>query len=287
MLFRLSILVLVIGMAVCSVRPHAAAIPSGSGTQTADLAGVPLRLFTYRPDGCAVSGILLVFHGQERDASDCRNHAIPLGQSLCMLVVAPLFDAKRFPTWRYQRGGIVRRGTIEPVESQTVTLVPRLVAWIRAWEKRPDLGCAMLGHSAGGQFLDRVAAFAPNDARRIVIANPSTWVRPSLEIAAPYGFGGVYDRAVGEIALRRYLAAPVTVLLGQRDTGSDDLVTNDEAEQQGGTRFERGQNVFREARLAAQKHGWPFKWNLVVVPGIGHNARRIFASDEALTALKP
>jgi hypothetical protein len=122
---------------------------------------------------------------------------------------------------------------------------------------------------------------------RIVIANPSTWVRPSLDIAAPYGFGGVYDQPRGEAALRRYLAAPVTVLLGQKDIGSDDLVTNDEAEQQGGTRLERGQNVFREARLAAQKHGWPFNWHLVVIPGIGHNARRIFASDEALTALKP
>jgi hypothetical protein len=27
-----------------------------------------------------------------------------------------------------------------------------------------------------------------------VIANPSTWVRPSLDIAAPYGFMGISDR---------------------------------------------------------------------------------------------
>jgi hypothetical protein len=97
MLFRLSMLVLVIGVAVCSPRPYAAAIPNGSGTLTPDLNGVALQLFTYRPDNCAITGILLVFHGQERDASDYRTHAIPLGQRLCMLVVAPLFDAEPFP----------------------------------------------------------------------------------------------------------------------------------------------------------------------------------------------
>jgi hypothetical protein len=278
---------LALGIAACTIHPAKAAIPPGSGTQSADLGGVPLQVFTYRPDGCAISGILLVFHGLERDAAEYRNHAIPLGQRLCVLAVAPLFDAERFPTWRYQRGGIVRHGTVEPAENQTVALVPRLVAWIRAQENRPDLGYAMLGHSAGGQFLDRVAAFVSNDATRIVIANPSTWVRPTLDIAAPYGFGGVYDRAHGDAALRRYLAAPITVLLGEKDTGSDDLVTNDEADAQGGTRLERGQNVFREAAFTARQHGWPCNWRLVVVPGVGHNARRMFASDQALAALRP
>jgi hypothetical protein len=71
-----------------------------------------------------------------------------------------------------------------------------------------------LGHSAGGQFLARFAAFAENEATQIVIANPSSWVRPSLDIAAPYGFKGASDAAWGEAAVRRYLAAKITVLLG-------------------------------------------------------------------------
>jgi poly(3-hydroxybutyrate) depolymerase len=73
------------------------------GQQIADLHGVPLQIFTYRPSGCLLSGALLVFHGFERNAEAYRDDAIPLARRFCMLVVAPLFDEARFPTWRYQR----------------------------------------------------------------------------------------------------------------------------------------------------------------------------------------
>jgi pimeloyl-ACP methyl ester carboxylesterase len=259
------------------------AVPQGKAQLTADLDGTELTVFTWRPSGCEITGILLVFHGLGRNAPGYRNDAVPLGQALCRLVVAPLFDTARFPTWRYQRGGIVHDGAVLPEADWTVMLVPRLVEWTRQQEGRPELPYDLIGHSAGGQFLSRVAAFAPLEARRIVIANPSTWVRPSLDITAPYGFGG----AAGEAALKRYLGMPVTVLLGQEDTGSKDLATGEEADAQGATRLERGRNVFREARQAAAAHGWPFNWRLAIVPGAAHSAGKMFASDQALQALRP
>jgi pimeloyl-ACP methyl ester carboxylesterase len=266
---------------------EATAIPQGAGQQTATINGVPMQLFTYRPDGCAVTGMLLVFHGLGRNVAGYRDYAIPLARRLCLLAVAPLFDEARFPTWKYQRGGIVADGRLQPAQDWTVGFVPALVAWVRAQEGRPDLPYDLIGHSAGGQFLSRVAAFAPLAATRIVIANPSTWVLPSLDTPAPYGFGGVYPPAQAEDALRRYLAAPITVLLGGEDTGSKDLADGAEARAQGDTRLARGQNAFRAAQAAAQAHGWPFNWRLAMVPGIGHTARGMFASDEALEALRP
>ncbi len=269
--------------------PQAAngAIPVGNGQQTADLDGVPLQVFTYKPGGCAITAILLVFHGLDRNAGPYRDDAAPLGQRFCMLVVAPLFDEARFPTWRYQRGGIVHDGTVQPAASWTVNLVPRLAAWAREREGRPALPYALLGHSAGGQFLSRVAAFGEDGATQVVIANPSTWVEPSLDVAAPYGFGGVFGPAQGEAALRRYLAARITVLLGREDTGSRNLATSDEAEEQGATRLERGQAVFQEAERAARQRGWAFNWRLAVIPGVGHSARRMFTSEAAFDALRP
>ncbi len=264
-----------------------APIPAGVAEQTADLQGVSIEVFTYRPAGCALSGALMVFHGLDRNADAYRDYAIPLGQRFCLLVVAPLFDAARFPTWRYQRGGMVHDGSVQPAESWTVNLVPRLASWIRHQEGRAELPYALIGHSAGGQFLSRVVAFGNDEAKEIVIANPSTWVRPSLEIAAPYGFGGVFGPQQGEAALRRYLAAKVTVLLGQEDVGSRNLATSEEAEEQGSTRFERGQTVFREAADAARRHGCAFNWHLAAVPGVGHNARAMFTSEQAFAALRP
>ena len=263
------------------------AIPGGNGHQTATINGVPLQVFTYRPDGCAITGMLLVFHGLGRNVEGYRNDAIPLGQRLCMLVVAPLFDEQRFPTWRYQRGGIVNDGKLQPAQDWTVNFVPALVAWVRRQENRPDLPYDLIGHSAGAQFLSRVAAFVPLSATRIVIANPSTWVLPSLDTPAPYGFGGVFPQPQAEDALHRYLAAPITVLLGEEDTGSQDLADSKEAEAQGGTRLARGQNAFHAAQAAAKQHGWPFNWRLALVPGVGHTARGMLGSKQAFDALAP
>jgi len=37
----------------------------------------------------------------------------------------------------------------------------------------------------------------------------------------------------------------------------------------------------------AREHGWPFNWRLIVVPGVGHSDSRIFASKQAVEALRP
>jgi dienelactone hydrolase len=261
-------------------------IPEGAAARTATIDGLDLRVFTYRPSGCAVSGILLVFHGVGRNADGYRDHAEVLGRQLCLIVIAPLFDKARFPTWRYQRGGIVHDGAVQPEAGWTVAMVPKLIAWARAQENAPAMPYALIGHSAGGQFLSRAAAFVPLQATRIVIANPSTWVMPTLDVRAPYGMGGVYEGAQAETALRRYLAAPVTVLLGQDDTGSHELADSAEAVAQGPTRLARGQNAYRQAEAMARAHDWAFGWKLALVPGVGHSAARMFASAQALEALR-
>ncbi len=276
---------LVLAMAATILATQGPGLASGTGQQTAELAGVPLQVFTWRPDGCAISGVLLVFHGLARNAQGYRDDAIPLGRHFCLLVVAPLFDEGRFPAWRYQRGGVVHDGTVQPSDTGTVNLVPLLVAWVRQREGRPDLPYTLIGHSAGAQFLSRVAAYAPVEATHVVIANPSTWVRTRVDVAAPYGFAGFGDTAEAAAALRRYLATNITVLLGQEDVGSRDLATGREAEEQGSTRFERGENAFREAELVARQHGWTFNWHLAIVPGVGHSARSMFASDQMFAAL--
>jgi poly(3-hydroxybutyrate) depolymerase len=262
--------------------PAAAQIPAGKATQTADLDGVTLQVFTYRPADCTVTGALLVFHGVARNAATYRDDAIPLASRLCLIVAAPLFDKTRFPTWRYQRGGVTMDGEILPVAQWTVSLVPRLAAWLRATRQQPTLPYVLLGHSGGAQFLARVVAYGRTEAAGVVIANPSTWVEPSLTVPVPYGFGKL---EAAEPALQRYLAAPVTVLLGQDDTGAHNLVENKEAEAQGGNRLVRGQTTFRNARTVASQRGWPFGWRLSIVPGVGHDAAAMFASDQALQAV--
>jgi dienelactone hydrolase len=262
----------------------AAPLAAGSGKQTVDLNGTPITVFTYRPAGCSDPSLLLVFHGSARDASTYRDAARVLADRHCMLLVAPLFDEQAFPGWRYQRGGIVKNGVIQNPRHWSGRLVLDLVDWTRKQEGRP-LSYSLLGHSAGAQFLDRLAAFVPTEAKRIVVANPGSYVFPSLAIDAPYGFGKVYAGTEGEAQLRRYLEQPLTIYLGEDDTREDD--DNPAAFAQGASRNKRGLNAFNAAKTLAQARGWTFNWRLVELPGVGHDARKMFAAPQASDALTP
>jgi len=263
----------------------AAPIAPGDGRQTIGIAGAPITVFTYRPPNCSDPSLLLVFHGVARNARTYRDYARPLADRNCLLLVAPLFDQRDFPGWRYQRGGIVKGGAVQPSSNWSGRLVPALVEWVRQQEGRP-LAYSLLGHSAGGQFLERLAAFVPTEARRIVVANPGSYVFPSLEIAAPYGLGKVYAGAEGEAQLRGYLELPLTIYLGAADTREDRDDSSD-ARAQGASRHQRGVNAFDAGRKLAQERGWAFNWRLVELPGVGHSASRMFAAPQASDALAP
>ncbi len=277
---RMLVALLALSLAACiaSGPAQASDIPSGDGRQTATVAGTDLTVFTYRPRDCRPGLLLLVFHGTGRQAASYRAHAEPLADRVCAIVVAPEFDKNRFPRALYQYGGTAR----EMPGHRTIDLVPPLATWARSAAGGPDLPFVLLGHSAGAQFLGRVAAFVPTGAAGIILANPSTWVLPSATIAAPFGFGPTGS----DEAVRTYLAEPITVLLGTADTGTEELATSASAMAQGPNRYTRGINAFRMAQDVARSHGWRFGWTLSEVPGVGHSAAAMFASPQAAEAVR-
>jgi poly(3-hydroxybutyrate) depolymerase len=267
-----------------AATPAAVATGGIAGQTTADIGGTSFIIFTYQPAGCQPTAVLVVFHGVGRNAAGYRDDVIPLAQRYCVAVAAPLFDDARFPSWSYQRGGIEHERRLVPEDQRTVRYARLVADWARKMQGRPDLPYLFVGHSAGGQFLSRVAAYTDDGARVTIIANPSTWVRPRTDVPAPYGFGGLPD---GEAALRRYLSTRVAVLLGGDDHGTKELADSKEAEEQGADRFQRGQTVFAEAQQAAKARGMKLNWTLDVVPGVGHDAGRMLQSDAAFIAAKP
>jgi pimeloyl-ACP methyl ester carboxylesterase len=268
--------------------------PEGLSQRTLEIHGTALEVHAYKPQNYAENGLLVSLHGLNRNASGYLRYSRALAERHGLLLIAPRFDRERFPTWRYQSGGIARRSAASDsvtlkVESEalwTVTLLRELVDRIRHEEGEPALPYYFIGHSAGGQLLSRLAAFAPGEARRIVIANPSTYVWPTRDVRFPFGFGGLPAPLSGDDTLRRYLAQPVTIYLGSEDIAHDAaLNVSADAMRQGTNRHERGLRVFEAARTLAQKNGWPFAWRLVEAPGVGHSARAMYASPAADAAL--
>src|SRR5258708_7165564 len=144
---------------------HAAPMPAGAGVQDITTTGGVIKVFTYRPSFYKGGPLVLVFHGVGRNAEDYRNFAIAVAERFKVPVAAPLFDKERFPADAYIRSGLLNQdGTLRPRESWTYALVPQLVAALQAGEGKPALPYYLLGHSAGGQFLARFAAFYPTEA---------------------------------------------------------------------------------------------------------------------------
>lgn len=282
----------IVAMALFATVAHAEPIAAGSAQRSVTVGGEVIELYTYKPPQYSGGPILMVLHGLGTNARGYRDYAIPLADAGGYLVIAPLLDRKRFPTWRYQTGGIVRdrraagEFQIEPETGWTGKVFLRIIDAVRDAEGRPGLGYALIGHSAGGQNLSRFAAFEAHQARRIIIANPSTYLWPSREERFPYGFGGLPAPLSDDAALQRYLAQPITVLLGTADTQrGKDLNVTAGAESQGANRLERGHNAFNAARQLAREKGWPFGWRLIEIPEVGHSARLMLGNAQALEAL--
>jgi pimeloyl-ACP methyl ester carboxylesterase len=247
-----------------------------------------IEVHVYRPRDCASADrLIVVFHGADRNGEKYRKYVKDLADAECFLVYAPEFEKDDFPNWRYHRGGTVRNGKIQPRDDWTVDYARAIVDWARDREGEPNLPAVLFGHSAGAQYLSRVAAFGDTRGiEAIVLANASTYVLPDESEQAPNGFGGIMSREAAEEALRAYLAAPVTVLLGLEDNKQGKyLAVSEAAMRQGNNRLERGRFLFDSAERVADERGWRFGWQLVLVEDVGHDARGMLNAPEALDVL--
>jgi pimeloyl-ACP methyl ester carboxylesterase len=278
--------VLFILLVVLLTDLFAQSIQVGCSSTVYENNGEPLTIFTYKPATYKGGPILVVFHGVRRNAEDYRNFAITMGERFKAIIVTPLFDSVRFASSRYQRGGIMKNEKVQPKEKWTYSMIPGLVAYVRKLEKNDSLPYYLIGHSAGGQFLVRMAAFLPGEARRIVAANPGSDLFPTKEQNFGYGFGKLPEVLSSNEVIRSYLAAPLTLYLGTDDIRPEHNFDESAAGMvQGNSRLERGRNCFAYAKALAEKNGWIFNWRKVETPGIDHDAARMFAAKEVEDAL--
>lgn len=261
-------------------------LPAGKSMVEVRFGDVPLKLFVYKPQDFRDGPMLMVFHGVLRNAEEYRDHSIAMGDRFGALIVAPLFDEPTFPMARYQLGGIVVEGKATAPEARTGEFVNRIAKEIRRREGRTGMPYSLIGHSGGGQFLVRLAAFVPTEAQRIVAANPGTHTFPTVSADFPYGFGGLPSELQSDEVLRAYLAQPLTIFLGEKDIERDEyLDTKPAADAQGQVRFERGQNAYAAAKKLAAEKKWPFGWKLVIAAGIEHDHEQMFNHAACAEAL--
>jgi len=231
----------------------------------------PLDVYTYRPKRCdAKCPIVFVMHGVKRNASDYRDYWELIADKYQLLVVAPAFSQRSWPKAAgYNLGDV---GEQADREKWAYSAIEHLFDEVRDGHN----GYAIFGHSAGGQFVQRMALFLP-DSRATVMAagNPGWYTMPEWrkdKATDPFPYSLV-DARVGEAELKRALARRFILLAGEKDVDPDDenLNKTSGAMKQGETRVERAESYFKAATAAAAELGVKFAWELVEVPETAHD----------------
>jgi len=249
-----------------------------------------LRVFYYRPAGWTPEkSIVIALHGVQRNAEKYCAGWQEDAAKYNLLVICPEFTEKKYPGAHYYNEGNVmdHDGTarqLQPREKWTFSVIEHVFNEVRFRAGATSNTFTLFGHSAGAQFVHRYLLFSPEPkADGIIVANAGWYTMPDSNINFPYG---IKNTPVSETDLARAFAAKVTVLLGERDIDANSKILRHDrrADAQGWNRLERGYNFFNRAKEQAAKLGVPFNWNLVTVPGVGHDDTGMAAAAAKLIA---
>ncbi|WP_292106232.1 hypothetical protein [Brevundimonas sp.] len=242
-----------------------------------------IRVWTYRPETWTdADPVLFVMHGMGRNAETYLDAWTEIAEQHGFLLVAPEFESRfaQYVTSDYQEGNVQTfYGALNPEEEWAFTVIENIFDRLNTTNGWSALAYDMFGHSAGGQFVQRMVMLKPHARiRRAVAANAGTYTFPDETIGYPFGL-----RSVPHDLTRSY-TTDLIILLGELDNTADQgrLDQSGPAMAQGEHRLERGRNFFSDSQKDAEGRRAPFHWRLRTVPDTGHDFR---AMSEAAAAL--
>lgn len=238
-----------------------------------------IRVWSYKPQQWTENDpVLFVMHGMGRNAEEYLDAWQPIAEERRLLLIAPEFESKfaRVITNDYQEGNLWSYfGWSNPESEWAFTVVENIFDHVNRVNGFSVDGYSIFGHSAGGQFVQRmVAAKSGARIKTAIAANAGSYSFMDEAVPYPYGLGALYPD-VGSAFAKRLI-----ILLGELDNSADAggrLDQTEPAMRQGGSRLERGQNFFASAEASAAQQDLQFNWRLQVVPGVGHDFRRMSA----------
>lgn len=257
-----------------------------------------IRVFYHKPRLFSEnSRILLVIPGAGRDADEYRDAWVETSEKHNILILSPMFNERQYGFEDYHLCGLIETSNL--MESITYIknsnevyldeqkfdflINPDPGAWIfKTFDHIFNLATEALhsrqksydifGHSAGGHILHRMALFQEySKADRILASNASFYTIPSTDYTFPFGMDGA---PVDSSQLKNTFEKKLVVFLGEKDneheTGGT-FLRSKTADQQGLHRLARGTHFFNRAKSKANESGYPFNWELVIIPGVGHD----------------
>lgn len=230
-----------------------------SHPQYVQLAGEPLReYFAFVPPGSEASPPLVLVHGISRNAAEMVMRFCTQAERRKVPLIAPLF--RKGPFGMYQQL-VDRRCGVRADEALFDILDDVQARW-----RVPTRTFDLFGFSGGGQFAHRFAFLHPRRLSSCVAASAGWYSWPDNELKWPLGLA---EAPTAEVDLGALQDLPFHVLVGDRDTQSDDALRRSDVIDaiQGVSRAERAERfcaVMRERQVNPN-------CTLTVLPGVGHS----------------
>lgn len=280
---RLALIVAIIALATAAHADPGRGLETGYGEYDYfdSPSGKNLRVYYYKPSGYTPdSPVFFALHGDNRTAFAYRLEWKQYAEKLGFMLLVPHFSEDEFPgTNGFQFGGIAGEGRtaegrigVNAEETWVFSLVERLFSDFGTREETRRERYTIYGHSAGAQFVHRMALFQKNPHIEFAIAANAGWyIAPDPAVDWPFGLGGL-GNTIGDRNIDSFLSFPLVVALGDADLYDDHkLNTSAEAMLQGPNRFERGNWYFEYCQKLAKARGVNFGWTKILVPGVGHS----------------
>ena len=247
------------------------------------------------------SPILIVIPGAGRNGDSYRDAWVKAAEKYGVLILSPMYPEQTYDFAAYHMGGVIEqlniRQVVSPIagtnqvqlteETLSFTLQTDREQWIFSDFDRifatvirtlnsQQTHYDIFGHSAGGQILHRLALFYPQSkADRIIAANSGFYTLPNLNASLPFG---IKETPISQASLTQSFQKKLVLMVGELDNAEETggtLLRSPSADQQGLHRLSRGHYFFEFAKGVAKEMNGPFNWEKEIVPGVGHNQRKM------------
>ena len=224
------------------------------------------------PGFSAASKFIMTMCGINRDAVGIATYWVSFANANNYVVAAPEFNSNDWSSDQYILGNMFTgsngTGSLNPKANWSFNIVEQIHRELFTACSLSDSTYELWGHSAGGQFVHRLAFFLPDNLISRYIAGNSGWYScPDLAVAFPWGAqNSLLNLAQSD--LTAFSNRNLVIMRGTADTLQDsDLNTDPQSEVQGANRYTRAGYFY----TSGVKVNQGLNWKIVDVPGVGHS----------------
>ena len=228
-----------------------------------------MRVYYYRPKRFSDDRPILFFmHGADRKVEHIPKEAAKGLEEYNILLILPEYSEQLFPKVEaYQYGNVMTK----PKELWTYYVNDRIFELVKRLTGSQRKKYYIWGNSAGAQFVHRqLIVGAYEFIEKAFASNAGVYTMPTRGTAPyPYSLKGL---DLTDEDFKRLFSLNFFILLGEEDVVQDAyFLKTKTAMQQGSNRLQRGKKFYLIAKKEAQRLNLTLKWQLITIPGCGHN----------------